>query len=110
MAFFVDTRRDAYIDGNIRFWLERMDAADIIPTTTMVYTETEGVDAGIRALSVSRSAMEAVEPGCTTINNDLYSYWLTIDVGPYDLSPPDPYADENWWHKVYSIVILYTMP
>ncbi|RLE27548.1 MAG: hypothetical protein DRJ61_17320 [Acidobacteria bacterium] len=110
MAFYVDSRRDAYIDGNIRFWLERMDAADIIPTLTMVYTQTSGVDDDIRALSVNQSTMEAVEPGCTTINNDQYTYWLTIDVGPYDLSPPDPYADEEWWHKVYSIVILYTMP
>ncbi len=110
MAFFVDTRRDNYIDGNIRFWLSRMDAADIIPTIDMVYATTSGFDDGIRALSVNQSTMEAVEPGCTIIDNSRYSYWLTIDVGPYDLSPPDPYADEDWWHKVYSIVILYTMP
>ncbi len=110
MAFFVDTRRDNYIQGNIQFWFDRLDTVDRNSEIHMVYAESSGIEAGIRSLSVNRSAMEAVEPGCTTIDNSHYLYYVTVDVGPYDISPPDPYGDEEWWHKLYAIVFLYTMP
>jgi hypothetical protein len=112
-AFFVDSITDHGLYGyqdNIRFWLTRLHTIDIVPTLNMVYTTSSGADPGIRTVSVNRSAMEAVEAGCTTIDNFQYTYWVTIDVGRYDLNPPAPYDDEEWWHKVYSIMILYTMP
>ncbi len=54
--------------------------------------------------------METAVPGSTAIDNDRYSYWTTVDLGPYDVSPPEPYEAEEWWHKFYAIVLLYTMP
>ena len=109
MAFFVDSVRSGVSD-DIRFWLSRMDSTDVIPTDDMVYETSSGRDTNIRTISVSSGSMETAVPGSTTVNNARYSYWATIDVGPYDTSPPDPYGDEEWWHKVYAIVILYTMP
>jgi hypothetical protein len=108
-AFYVDSVRTG-TSADIRFWLSRMDAADIIPTDNLVYEVTSGRDTEIQAISADDDDMEAAVPGSTTVNNALYSYWATIDVGPYDVSPPNPYQDEEWWHKVYAIVILYTMP
>lgn len=108
-AFFVDSVRTG-TQADIRFWLTRMDAADIIPTDNMVYMVSSGRDTDIQAMHRDDDDIEAAVPGSTVIDNDQYSYWVTIDVGPYDYSPPDPYGDEEWWHKVYSIVILYTVP
>jgi hypothetical protein len=109
MAFFVDSVRTG-TQSDIRFWLQRMDATDIIPTDSIVYEVSSGRNTSIQAISVDRTDMETAVPGGTTVDNSKYSYWVTIDIGPYDLSPPDPYSAEEWWHKVYAIVILYTMP
>ena len=87
-----------------------MDAADINPVDNMVYEVTSGRNTEIQAVVVDDDDMEDAVPGSTDVNNAKYSYWVTIDVGPYDLSPPEPYQDEDWWQKVYAIVILYTMP
>jgi hypothetical protein len=108
-AIYVDSVRTG-TQADIRFWLSRMDAADIVPTDNMVYEVTSGRNTAIETITVDDDDMEAAVPGSTVVDNDQYSYWVTIDVGPYDISPPDPYGDEEWWHKVYAIVILYTTP
>ncbi len=108
-ALYVDSVRFGFQE-DIRFWLSRMDATDIIPTDNMVYEVTSGRSTAIESIAVDDDDMEAAVPGSTDVNNDRYSYWVTLDVGAYDVSPPDPYSDEEWWHKVYAIMILYTMP
>ncbi len=113
MALYVDSITDAGVAGyqdNIRFWMGRLSTVDIDPSLTMVNASTSGANDGIRALTVTRAQMEAVEAGCATVDTGAHYYWAGVDVGRYDTSPPAPYDDEDWWHKVYSIVILYTMP
>ncbi len=113
MAFFRDSVPDlGLIDyqDNIRFWLTRLHTWDRSSVLHMVYRTSSGADNGIRSISVTRSAMEAVQTGCTTVDNSQFYYWLTLDVGPYELAPPPPYSGQEWWHKVYAVVILYTMP
>ncbi len=108
-AFYVDSVRTGTTD-DIRFWLTRMDTTDIFPTDTMVFESTSGRDTAIKSITVNDTDIEAAVPGSTTIVNSKYMYWVAINPGPYDTSPPAPYEDEYWWHKVYAIVFLYTMP
>jgi hypothetical protein len=112
-AFYVDSISDhglAVYQDNIGIWLGRLSTVDIDPILYMADTSTSGADDGIRALTVTRGQMEAVEPGCATVDTGAHYYWAGVDVGRYDVSPPAPYDDEVWWHKVYAIMVLYTMP
>jgi hypothetical protein len=109
MAFFVDSTSAGATD-EIVFELSRLRTTDRFSSIRMVDERTTGASDEIRSISVSQAEMEAVEPGCTTIDNSVYYYWAHVSVGPYDLSPPPPYQGEEWWHKVYAVVILYTMP
>lgn len=111
MVFYVDSIRSAAGSNyDIRFWLSRMDSLDPLDMQNMVYEITSGNDTAIRSITVDDDDMELAVPGSATVDNSKYSYWVTVDVGPFDGSPPSPYEDEDWWHKVYAIVILYTMP
>jgi len=111
LAYFVDSVTDyaGAPKSNIDFWLARYHTTDgdIID---MVDVSSVGASSDIVSLSVSQAQMEAVETGCSTISNGSYYYWLGFSLGPYDTSPPAPYDAQEWWHKVYAIVILYSMP
>jgi hypothetical protein len=111
MVFYVDSiREEATTQANIRFWLRRMDALDPVDMQNMVYEVSSGNSTSIRSITVDDDDMDLAVSGSSTVDNSRYSYWVTVDVGPYDTIPPAPYNNEEWWHKVYAIVILYTMP
>lgn len=110
-AFFVDSIDD-YVGApksNIDFDLVRYrttngDIAVLADETSI------GADDGIRSIWVSGAEMDAVVPDGGTITNPGYYYYLRFSLGPYDTSPPAPYDDGEWWHKIYAVLVLYTMP
>jgi hypothetical protein len=89
--------RDSNPSQDIEFSLSRMNTWNGA-REDLLAESTSGSLAAIRSLTYTSSDLTT-----SMIDNSHFSHWVTIDLAGFNFV-------DDYWHEVYAIVVLYTLP